>query len=62
MADRKGRIKKWNSIEEELEALKSNPVAQSLLEDLEQQDPERVQRLIDDLKESAESEESGHED
>jgi len=62
MGDRKGRVKKWNSLEEELEALRNNPVAQSLLDDLKQQDPERVQRLINELKDSAESEESGNED
>lgn len=60
MADRKGRIKKWNSLEEELEALKNNPVAQSLLEDLKSQDPVRVQRLIDELNKSARGEVLDH--
>jgi hypothetical protein len=60
MADSKGRIRKWNSLEEELEALKNNPVEQSLLEDLKSQDPVRVQRLIEELKESAKGEDSDH--
>jgi hypothetical protein len=62
MADRKGRIRKWNSLEEELESLRNNPVAQSLLRDLDSQDPVRVQRLMDELRESADLENTAYDD
>jgi hypothetical protein len=59
MDDSKGRrVRRWNSLEEELEALENNPTAQALLRDLEQQDPERVQRLVTELREDAMLEET----
>jgi len=53
MEYQQGRVRRWNSLEEELEALEKNPTAQALLRDLEQQDPERVQRLMTELREDA---------
>ncbi|MEW6137827.1 MAG: hypothetical protein AB1733_06280 [Thermodesulfobacteriota bacterium] len=49
----KGRERQWNNLAEEIESLESDPVAQALLYDLEQQDPERVGRLMTELQEQA---------
>jgi len=46
MDHRESGIRVWSSLEEELDALESNPVAQALLDDLELQNPERVERVI----------------
>jgi hypothetical protein len=43
----------WESLEEELDALRDNPRARALLRDLETQDPERVDLLLTDLETQA---------
>jgi len=50
-------VRRFRSLAEELESLERNPVAQSLLRDLEGQDPERIDRLIGELREQADIEE-----
>ena len=50
---RQGSLSRWRTLREEIEALESNPVARSLLNDLQQQDLERVRRLVTELREGA---------
>jgi len=59
MEDRKSSVKRWKSREEELASLERNPIAQALLRDLEQQDPERVAELVDELQEQIKKENEG---
>jgi hypothetical protein len=49
-------VRRWKTLEEELEALRNNPTAQALLKDLEEQDPERVEQLLEELREQADME------
>lgn len=53
----KGGVRRFRSLAEELESLEQNPVARSLLRDLEGQDPERIDRLMGELREQADVEE-----
>jgi len=50
------RRRRFKTLEEEIEALEHNPLAQSLLEDLKSQDPERVGQLVSELASEAEHE------
>jgi hypothetical protein len=56
MGNNKSRVRRWKTLEEELEALRNNPTAQALLKDLEEQDPERVEQLLEELREQADME------
>jgi hypothetical protein len=57
----KSGLGRWNSLEEELDALEINPTAQDLLTDLEDQDPERIDLLLAALETQAALEGDGYE-
>jgi hypothetical protein len=46
---KKGRMKSRKTIEQEVQELERNPLAQSLLKDLENQSPERTEQLLSEL-------------
>jgi len=49
-------MKRFKNDKEAIDALDSDPVARSLLEDLEQQTPDRIDQLMSDLVTASESE------